>query len=92
MTKVLMDGGSVINILYKDLFEKLNIEASKLRPPHSMFHGIVPGRRVTPLGTITLSVMFGDLHYRKETLSFEVIDFEGPYHSILGRPLKGPNG
>ena len=30
---------------------------------------------------------FGDLvHYRKETLSFEVIDFEGPYHAILGRP------
>jgi hypothetical protein len=40
-----------------------------------------------PLGTITLSVTFGDqVHYRKETLSFEVIDFEGPYHVILGRP------
>jgi hypothetical protein len=40
-----------------------------------------------PLGTITLSVMFGDqVHYLKEKLSFEVIDFEGPYHAILGRP------
>ena len=39
-----------------------------------------------PLSMITLSVMFGDLvHYRKETLSFEVVDFEGPYHAILGR-------
>ena len=87
MTKVFMDGGSGINILYKDAFEKLNIEASKLRPPHSPFHGIVPGRRVMPLGTITLSVMFSDqVNYGKETLSFEVIDSEGPYHAILGRP------
>jgi hypothetical protein len=40
-----------------------------------------------PLGTITLSVTFGDqVHYLKETLYFEVIDFEGPYHTILGRP------
>ena len=40
-----------------------------------------------PLSMITLSVMFGALvHYRKETLSFEVVDFEGPYHAILGRP------
>jgi hypothetical protein len=43
MTKVLIDGGSGINILYKDAFEKLNIEASKLRPPHSPLHGIIPG-------------------------------------------------
>jgi hypothetical protein len=83
LTKVLMDGGSVINILYKGAFEKLNVEASKLCPSHSPLHGIVPGRWVMPLGTITLSITFGDqVHYRKETLSFEVIDFEGPYHVI----------
>jgi hypothetical protein len=29
-----------------------------------------------PLGMIDLSVTFGDaIHYRKETLSFEVVDF-----------------
>jgi hypothetical protein len=78
LTKVLMDGGSVINILYKGAFKKLNVEASKLCPSHSPLHGIVPGRWVMPLGTITLSVMFVDqVHYHKETLSFEVIDFEG---------------
>lgn len=87
ITKVLMDGGSGINILYKDAFKKLNIKKSKLRPSHSPFHGIVPGQQVMPLNTITLSVTFGDqVHYRKETLSFKVVDFEGPYHVILGRP------
>ena len=44
VTKVLMDRGSGINILYKDAFEKLNIETSKMHPPHSPFHGIVPRR------------------------------------------------
>jgi hypothetical protein len=43
MTKVLMDRGSGINILYKDAFEKLNIETSKLCPLHSSFHRIIPG-------------------------------------------------
>jgi hypothetical protein len=60
MTKVLMDGGSDINILYRDASKKLNVQTSKLRPPHSPFHGIVLGRWVMPLGTITLSVTFGD--------------------------------
>ena len=40
-----------------------------------------------PLGTIILSVTFGDqVHYCKETLCFEIVDSEGPYHVIFGRP------
>jgi hypothetical protein len=40
-----------------------------------------------PQGTIDLSVMLGDaVHYRKEILSFEVVDFWGPYNAIFGRP------
>ena len=40
-----------------------------------------------PLGTIDLSVTFDDaVHYRKKTLSFEVVDFQGPYNAIFGRP------
>jgi hypothetical protein len=87
MTMVLMDRGSDINILYKDSFKKLNIGVGKLCPSHSKFHGIILGHWVTPLSTITLSVTFGDqVNYRKETLSLEVIDFEGPYNTISGRP------
>jgi hypothetical protein len=40
-----------------------------------------------PLGTIDLSVTFRDaVHYRKETLSFEVVDFQISYSAIFGRP------
>jgi hypothetical protein len=85
--KILMDGGSGINILYKDAFNKLNMDIRKLHASQSPFHGIVLGRHIMPLGTIDLSMTFSDVvHYQKETLSFEVINFQGPYSSIFGRP------
>ena len=40
-----------------------------------------------PLGQIDLPVMFGDrANFRSEVLTFEVVDFLGSYHAILGRP------
>jgi hypothetical protein len=33
------------------------------------------------------AVTFGDVsNYNTETLAFEVVNFSGPYHIILGRP------
>ena len=85
--KILLDRGSGINILYKDAFDKLNMDIRKLHPSQSPFHDIILGRRAMPLGTIDLFVTFGDaIHYRRETLSFEVVDFQGPYNAIFGRP------
>jgi hypothetical protein len=87
VTKILMDEGSGINILYKDAFDKLNVDIRKLLASQSPFHGIIPGRHVMLLGTIDLSVTFSDMaHYRMETLSFEVVDFKGPYNTIFRRP------
>ena len=49
MTKILMDGGSGINILYKDAFNRPNMDIRKLHMSESPFHSIVPGRCVVPL-------------------------------------------
>lgn len=85
MTRVLMDGGNSINIIYKDAFKRLNIDMSKLCPSHSPFHGIILRHQVMPLGATVLSITFGDQeHYRKEILSFEVVDFEGLTMPSLG--------
>jgi hypothetical protein len=47
----------------------------------------VPGKCVQPLGQINLLVWFGTSdNFRKETLSFEVVEFQGAYHAILWRP------
>jgi hypothetical protein len=50
------------------------------------FHGVAPGKRVQPLGQIDLPVWFGTPNnFRKDTLTFEVVEFRGAYHAILGR-------
>ncbi|XP_066324169.1 uncharacterized protein [Miscanthus floridulus] len=40
-----------------------------------------------PLGQIDVPVTFGSrANFRSEILTFEVVDFPGSYHAILGRP------
>jgi hypothetical protein len=42
-------------------------------------------KQFVPFRQITLHVTFGDAsNYRTEMLAFEVVDFSGPYHIILG--------
>jgi hypothetical protein len=86
-SKVLMDGGSSLNILYAHTLRLLGIGLDQLRPSMTSFHGVAPGKRVQPLGQIDLPVWFGTPdNFRKETLTFEVVGFRGAYHAILGRP------
>jgi hypothetical protein len=86
-SKILMDGGSSLNILYAHTLRLLGIELDQLRRSTTPFHGVAPGKRVQPLWQIDLLVWFGTPdNYRKETLTFEVVGFRGAYHAILGRP------
>jgi hypothetical protein len=86
-SKVLMDGGSDLNILYVHTLRLLGIGLDQLRPSMMPLHGIVPGNRVQLLGQIDPPVWFGTLdNFHKETLTFEVVGFRGAYHAILGRP------
>ena len=53
----------------------------------SPFHGVILGMQAYPLGQIDLPVMFGNrANFGLEVLTFEVVDFPGSYHAILGRP------
>jgi len=84
-SKVLMDGGSSLNILYAHSLELMGVDLDKLHPSMSPFHGIVSGKRVQPLGQIDLPVCFGTpSNFRKEVLTFEVVGFHRAYHAILG--------
>jgi hypothetical protein len=87
LTKVLMDGGSSLNIIYAETLRLLQIDLSSIRAGAAPFHGIIPGKRVQPLGQLDLPICFGTPSYfRKETLTFEVVGFWGTYHVVLGRP------
>ena len=76
-----------LNILYVDILDAMRIPRSELRPVSSSFHGVIPGTQAYPLGQIDLSITFDDrANFRSEVLTFEVVDFLGSYHTILGRP------
>ena len=66
-SRVLIDGGSSINILYKDTMKKLGIKQRQLENSRTVFHGIVPGLSYSPIGKILIDVLFGDKdHFRQE--------------------------
>jgi hypothetical protein len=44
LTKVLMDGGSNLNIIYVQTLDLLGIKRTHLRPSIGGFHGVVPGK------------------------------------------------
>ena len=50
LTKVLMDGGSGLNIMYAEMLDAMGIDRSRIQPTGAPFHGIVPGKQAIPLG------------------------------------------
>ena len=86
-SRVLIDGGSSINILYHDTMRKLGIRETQLSPSRTTFHGIVPWHSCSPIGRIRLEVKFGtEANFRTEVIEFEVVDLSSPYHTLLGQP------
>jgi hypothetical protein len=86
-SKVLMNRGSSLNILYAHTLLLLGIGLDQLQPSTTPFHGVALGKLVQPLRQIDLPVWFGTPdNFRKETLTFEVVGFRGAYHTIVGQP------
>jgi hypothetical protein len=88
LTKMLIDGGSGLNLIFASTLRKMGLDfMDMLVPSKSPFYGIVPGNAAHPLGTVVLAVTFGTReNYRTEFIKFEVANFESSYHAILGRP------
>jgi hypothetical protein len=89
LNKVLINGGSGLNVLFTKTLKKMKLDITrKLTKSTSPFYGIVPGNAAIPLGSVALSVTFRETrdNYRTEYVKFEVADFETSYHAILGRP------
>jgi hypothetical protein len=89
LNKVLIDGGSGLNVLFTKTLKKMKLDITHmLTKSTSPFYGIVPGNAAIPLGSVVLPVTFGETrdNYRTEYVKFEVADFEMSYHTILGRP------
>jgi len=86
LSKVLMDGGSSLNIIYLETLDLLGINRAQLQPSAGGFHGVVLGKKALPVGRIDLPICFGTTaNFRKEVPTFEVVGFRGTYHAIIGR-------
>jgi hypothetical protein len=71
-----MDGGSSLNIIYAETLGLLEVDLSTIQAGAAPFRGIVPRKRILPLGQLDLPVCFGaPSNFRRETLTFEVVGF-----------------
>jgi hypothetical protein len=85
LNRVLIDGGSSLNILFLKTFDQMGLSRSLLRPSQAPFNDIVPSAAATPIGQIALPVTFETRkNFRTKTIQFEVADFETAYNTFLG--------
>ena len=86
LTKVLMDGGSGLNLIYEETLQKMEIDLSRIERSSTTFRGIIPSREACCTGKITLDVVFGSPdNYRSEQDMFQVAPFSSGYRALLGR-------
>jgi hypothetical protein len=87
MSKVFLDDGSIINLIFASMLQAMNRSMTNLWVSDTTFHGIVPRKSVLLLGKISLGVYFGRLeNLRRENIKFEVVDWPSQYHAILIQP------
>jgi hypothetical protein len=85
LSKVLMDGGSRLNVMYIETFDTLGIALSALHPSTVLIYVITPDHSACSLEQIVLPVTFANpSNFRTEQLQFE-LNFLGAYNTILGR-------
>ena len=86
LTRVLMDGGSNLNLLYQDTVRKMGIDPSRIKPTKTTFKGVIPGVEANCTSSITLEVVFGSPNnFRSEELIFDIVPCRSGYHALLGR-------
>jgi hypothetical protein len=87
VTKILIDNGSQAKILFLTAFEKMGFNKKQLKEPTKPLYGF-SGKRIEPVGVITLPVSSGTLKNPcTEYITFDVVDMVYPYNAIFGRDL-----
>ncbi|XP_024039511.1 uncharacterized protein LOC112098123 [Citrus clementina] len=85
--RILVDTGSSVDVLFKSTLEEMGIADRKLEYTNTSLKGFGGGKLV-PLGVVELPITIGSPPTeRTMILDFVVVDEEGPYQMILGRPF-----
>ncbi|XP_074301299.1 uncharacterized protein LOC141632675 [Silene latifolia] len=86
--RILIDGGSGVNLMPKSTMNELGITMDELSSSRTMIHGFnLNGERA--VGMIRVNLTMGDLS--SDTL-FHVMDGKTSFKLLLGRPWKHENG
>ena len=85
-TRVLMDGGSGLNLIYQDTIREMGIDPMKICHSNTTIKGVTPGPRAHCMGSLLLKVIFGfpDNFYSGK-LTFHIAPFQSGYQALLGR-------
>jgi hypothetical protein len=87
VTKILVDNGSQAEILFLATFDKMGFDRKQLRELSKLLFGF-GGKRIKPIGTITLLVSFDTpKNQHTEYIAVDVVDMAYPYNAIFGRGL-----
>jgi hypothetical protein len=72
LTRILIDGGNGLNLLFASTLKKMGLDISKmLTPSKAPFYGIITCNAATPLRSVVLRVTFGTKeNYRTEYIKF----------------------
>ena len=84
--RVLVENGSLTDIIFASAFNKMGIGREKLEPVSTHLRGFF-GEKVLPLGLINLVLTLGDpLCQATTTVRFLIVDAPLAYNVLLGRP------
>ena len=85
-TRVLMDGGSDLNLIYQDTVRKMGIDPTQISHSNTTFKGVIPDQEAHCTGSLLLDVVLGSPdNFRSETLTFHITPFRSDIQALLGR-------
>ena len=77
LTRILMDGGSSLNLIYEDTVRRMGINPSRISQSNTAFEGVIPGVEAYGRGSVMLEVTFGSPgNSRSEKLLFTIAPFQ----------------
>ena len=84
---MLADNGSVVDIIYLDVYKRIGLTESELSPTTSSLYGFTRDHLI-PKGMIKLAVTVGE-HVRVSIVMTEFLIVDGPsaFNGVIGRPL-----